>query len=329
MTEIYWKELVTNPNKYEVKNIKKFKDLDEVEFQCQICGKPFMMRGRVFKRRFDSDGYFRRMIFACQSPECLHKKKSMVGHSEAVREGQAKGAVVAARLKKGKTFEEMYGKEEAEKKLAKIRDARATQTGTEHDPRLGKKHSDCAKKKMSASKIKLWNSEEQTYIGCIMRKPVNYREFQQQLSVAQWSAPQYGTYVTGTLINWNTGVKERYDSSFELAYMEELNEKKVFWKKNTSTAIPFIDIDQQEHLYIPDIIIYKDAKCTKISRILEIKPECMVHKMKTVQLKLQALKSYCEENNLECGIITEKQLNMNRVKEIQNEHKRNKKKKAE
>ena len=325
--EIYWKDLIVNEKDKQKDSIRSFGELEELEFRCQLCGKPFKLQGRVFKRRFDRDGYFRRAVFACQSKECTHKKKSIVAKSAAVREGQARGAITASAMRKGKTFEELYGIEEAEKKLAKIRAARAAQTGTEHDPRLGKKHSISAKKKMSDHKKNLWQSKDKPYISPLSGEKVTYKQLHQHIGVLQWSASKYNFYITGIIENWHTGFGEKYDSSFERAYMEELNAKKLYWHKNTHIAIPFIDVDGQEHCYVPDILIYSDAEYKELKCILEIKPEAFIKKFETVQLKLKALLDYCQKENIIGGIITEKQLNMERVKELQNENKKNKQKK--
>lgn len=321
MTHIYWKDLVVNEKDKKKNSIWDFKEQDMVEFYCQICGKPFSLKGRVFKRRFDKNGYFNNIIFACQSKECVHKKKSMVGHSKAVLEGQKRGAIKAAALRKGKTFQELYGVEEAEKKLEKIRAARAAQTGTEHDPRLCKKHSEAAKIKMRKKKIDLWNNPEKIYTSPLTGEKVEYRMFQQHMSIKKWNAPNYNFYVTGTVENWYTKTKEKYDSSFERAYMEDLNKKKLFWHKNTFFGIPYIkNSDKKEHYYVPDIIIYTDNTFIDYAYLIEIKPEVFI---KANLDKLNALNVYCKKYGIKSGIITEKHLNMDRVKEIQNENKKN------
>ena len=217
MTEIYWKDLVTDKSRYDQDDIKKFKDKDIIEFKCQICGKPFEMRGRVFKRRFDADGYFRRVVFACQSKECIHKKKSMVTNLSSIKNGRIKAGQTMSNKVKGKTYEELYGVEEAEKKLLKIRSARAAQTGTEHDPRLGKKHSVSAKKKMSEHKKELMQSKEKKYKSRLSEDMLTLHEYHSETLMMVNNLGN--KYKWGKHENWFSKEVETYDSSYELAFI--------------------------------------------------------------------------------------------------------------
>lgn len=322
--EIYWKDLVTDKTKYSTEDIKSFKNKDVVEFKCQICNKPFSLRGEVFKRRFDSDGYFRRHVFACQSSECLHKKRSLVATSKEVCLGRIKAGQTQRELKKGKTFEELYGFEKSEIMKSKIRDARKAQTGTDHDPRLGKKHSDAAKIKMSESKIKLFNAEHKNYKSPLSGDYVDFRTFISHSVSLQQNAAKLDFYVTGSIENWKTKTEEYYDSSFELAYMEKLNSEQKFWHKNQKIFIHYLGLDGKRHVYIPDILLFKDSSFKDLECILEVKPKCFIEKFEIVRIKMEALSNFCLKRGIYCKFITEEDLDMDRVKEIQNENKKNK-----
>ena len=309
MKEIYWKDLVLDKNKYDIENVKEFKDKDEVEFQCQICGKSFTLKGRVFKRRFDSDGYFRRTIFACQSSECLHKKKSMVGHSEKVITGARKGSKIACDNKRGKTFEELYGAEEAEKKLAKIRKARAAQTGTEHDPRLGKKHSEESKKKMSENKKLLMQSSEKKYVSRITGDLITYKEYTEETLMLTNNLGN--KYKWGEFENWYSGKIEIYDSSYELAFMLKAKDNKIIYEKNTKFRLSY-QIDGVTHSYIPDFFTFEEGKSELILKsIVEIKSKYAKSnktEAKVLKEKLISLRNYCLDTGISGHIYFEDEL---------------------
>lgn len=306
--EIHWKDLIVNEKDKQKESIWSFRELEEIEFRCQLCGKPFKLQGRVFKRRFDKDGYFRRAVFACQSKECTHKKKSIVAKSAAVREGQARGAITASAMRKGKTFEELYGIEEAEKKLAKIRAARAAQTGTEHDPRLGKKHSISAKKKMSDRKKELLQSEEKKYSSRVSDELLTFRQYCEETLMLTNNLGN--KYKWGEYKNWFFKDLETYDSSYELAFMLKAEVEKTIYKKNTKFRLEY-KCNGEKHYYIPDFFIYDAKEPDKLISIIEVKA---IHikknedSMQNLKAKMRALKQYCNKNGLQCSLIFEKDL---------------------
>jgi hypothetical protein len=313
--------------------------------KCQICGNMFELKWEVFLRRFDADGYYRKGAFTCQNKMCKKIKKVQVLSEKGITQ---KGLIKLASLsksRKGRTFEELYSAEKAKEIKSKICLARAKQTGTEHDPRLGKKHTDEAKDKMKLSKKQHYRNDSiEKYLSPITGKLVTHRKFQAHSSTLRMNNPEKKyvspisgenvclklyirdaatkrwienpefcrkNYKTGYLKNWKTLKQEHYDSSFELCFMNELNATQAFWIKNTGTIrieYTHTSLNGKSKLYIPDFIIYTDSSFSTISEIVEVKPKRVFEGVPIVQHKFSELEKYCERIGAKARLVTEVEL---------------------
>jgi hypothetical protein len=95
-----------------------------------------------------------------------------------------------------------------------------------------------------------------------------------------------------------------YDSSWEAQsyqILEQMSEVKYYEICKFSIDYTFKD---NIHKYIPDILItYQDSK----QEIIEVKPLCFINDKRN-QAKFIVAKEYCEQNNIDFNIWTEKQL---------------------
>lgn len=112
-------------------------------------------------------------------------------------------------------------------------------------------------------------------------------------------------YKSGHFFSNKNNKKIHYRSSYENRYYKYLeNNSQVISYNTEAFSIQYIDLEGLKKNYIPDVLVkYQN----KTKELVEIKPKCFL-KDKMVILKLQALKNYCEENNLIAKIITEKEL---------------------
>lgn len=96
----------------------------------------------------------------------------------------------------------------------------------------------------------------------------------------------HGHHKKGYYISKITGNKERYDSSWELIKMKNLDKQKVYWTKLHNIVIPYF-IKGIKHHYVPDFLIE--------DRIVEeIKPKELALNQK---IKLKSGLKFCKYNN--------------------------------
>ena len=114
-------------------------------------------------------------------------------------------------------------------------------------------------------------------------------------------------YITGEFQSNKCNSYVPYRSSYELAYLEQLEkDENVINFQYEPISLKYTDIYNKERTYIPDfIVLYKDSSVV----ISEIKPEAML-KDYNVQAKKKAVLKYIEENipkdlNVSYKFITE------------------------
>lgn len=122
---------------------------------------------------------------------------------------------------------------------------------------------------------------------------------------------------TGYIKHWLLEKDQKFDSSFEELYYKKLNDEKIYWKNNLTIYIPYIHPkDNKKHYYVPDVLIYKDKEFEILETIVEVKPSEFVENpnnkkgeyYEITKRKLEALKNFCDINNLNYKVITEKHL---------------------
>ena len=115
-----------------------------------------------------------------------------------------------------------------------------------------------------------------------------------------------------------------YRSLLERRFMRycDLNDNVLFWASEELPIRYFNPIDKRYHRYFPDFVV---KMSTNKKYVIEIKPSRQVSKPKPPkkktksymresfeyiknQAKWQAAQSYCEDNDLEFKLITEKDL---------------------
>jgi len=114
--------------------------------------------------------------------------------------------------------------------------------------------------------------------------------------------PKRNYYKQGYYTSTITDEEEFYSSSYELKYMEILDNNGVFWTKKHKIIIPYIDDNMVSRYYIPDFLVenvYLD----------EVKPSNLVDSsIDNNHLKMEAARIWCQDNGLEFRVITEKEL---------------------
>lgn len=253
--------------------------------KCDNCGDIFWINKTVFKKRLCYTEYYEKCFgdtWFCMKDECTSVKKSLVCVDRMLQnQDSIEKRLAASKNRRGKTYEEQYGEEEAKRVKAVIKQKRKGQP----EPMLGKHHSDKAKLKMSLSKQELINS---------------HRYFNYTMKFSS----------KGSLLRWFDNKQLLYQSSYEKRYIELLNSNRLYFDRCEFT-IPYV-LDGINRLYIPDFLIYKDFTCISIDSIIEVKPKYALG-YKQVVLKLKALEDFCRYNNYKMVVITEDQLNENKV----------------
>lgn len=243
--------------------------------------------------------------------------------------------------RKGKTYEEQFGVEQAKIIKKKISDYRTTYQIGENEPHLGHKHSIQTKIKMSQRKKEFLQTEayKNKYVNPMTEEMINYYQWRSCIIKYTWKnktekerakirekvairfLKQDGIKKkhskTGKIKHWLLENEQIFDSSFEEAYFKKLNDEKKFWKKNKSIYIPYIHPkDNEKHYYCPDVLLYNDNKFLNLYAIVEVKPSEFILNpnnneglyYKITQVKLKELQKYCLNQKIESIIITEKDL---------------------
>ena len=108
---------------------------------------------------------------------------------------------------------------------------------------------------------------------------------------------------SGRLVNKSTGKTERYQSSWEKAYMEGANEGGVFYTRNHGIVISYVDDSGKPRKYVPDFFEAENR------RLVEIKPSRFVEKnVESTCAKIEAAKKFCTEKGWDFVVLTEREL---------------------
>lgn len=116
-------------------------------------------------------------------------------------------------------------------------------------------------------------------------------------------------YINGNFYSKKNGTNFPYKSSYELAYLQKLEEDvKVIRYMYEPFELGYVDMYNKNRKYIPDfMVLYSDSSVL----ITEIKPEAML-KDYDVQAKAKAAKAFIKDNypdiNIAYKFITEKDL---------------------
>lgn len=297
---------------------------------CDYCKKEFVLSSSQYaKRQYTKrkTGYDKNV---CQDKDCrklqrqdvikiMHRKNYKSGHYERLK-----------KERKGFSVVDLYGKEKAKIIRKQIRNARLRQA----DPRLGKKHSIQSKKKMSLSRRKFLKKNpnisknhglfmKQRYSNLSSREKAKYskRTQKQTLTIKRHS-------ISGFIEYWYGG-HTFYESSYELAYFLELNEKRSFWKKNTSFLVSYFDTKSGCLKYQkPDVLFYEEGVFIKLKKIVEVKPYDFLinpnhRESRYYQItkdKKEGLLKFGKEKGVEIGFITERELKPKFIREVIKRH---------
>lgn len=308
----------------------KYKKLHSIPSKCDCCGQIFWIRKDIFKKRLCYTEYYEKCfgdIWFCMSKECTSIKKSLVCTDRMLENPESiKKRKAFSKSRRGKTIEEIYGEESAKSCREKIHNSRTGKPG----PMLGRHHSEKSKLKMSLSKKELTSKGELNWTHPITNEPCTYRECI-NTKVSLWHKDEANRkdfarrVLEGQMRSWKdkkSVVNRWYDnepipcqSSYEEAYVKLLNDNKVYFDR-CSFILPYKFENRTRH-YSPDFEIYSDSSCTRVTHIVEVKPKIFLekdcHYTRKNLAKLEVLKSFCGYNNYIMVIITEEQLNENKI----------------
>jgi hypothetical protein len=260
--------------------------------QCSYCGKEIILSGRLLALRLKARYLPEKQ--SCPTGTTCHAKKqgeinqlrklegtcAHQGHHLTIEQKARYTQTMIARgryrenseRRLGIPLRELYG-DKGEEAIQKIREARRRQA----DPRLGKKHSLESRQLMSTKR---------------MGKHLSHG-------------------ITGDIKQWHNKLPQHFDSSLEYVVFCMMNIQGLFWEKNTTLRIPYMDDSGVVRWYIPDILIYSDGLYTQVIKVVEIKPQIYLDNpnsyfYKNVQTKAQVAKVYGIEHGWNYEFLTEK-----------------------
>jgi hypothetical protein len=321
-----------------------------VDIKCSYCKNLFSINLKdLLKTKINNKYSYKKTC--CKNNECF-KNNKRYSISEQTRLGQtsAKGHIVTENQKikwrnsvlksgklkdytnsrRGKTIEEIYGKDTACIVKEKIKKCRKLQK----EPHLGCKNSDESKKKMSESAYKKFKEyPELINTMNIARKKWrdSLTEEQRLYYIKKTIACVQAKYKYNNHPHWNyhkawwqfkNDKDQITQSSYEVDYMNILDSNKVNYKSNRIIYIPYISPkDNKLHYYVPDLLIY-DANFENIIGIREVKPYEFAYNpnnktgiyYKITKAKLNALSYYCNKHNYKYNIVTEEEIYGNKDK---------------
>ena len=309
---------------------KNAKGINSIPTICDCCHQIFWINKQTFKKRLCYTEYYEKCFgdtWYCSSKSCTSKKKAEVCKIKMLQsEESVKKRLAFAKSRKGKSYEDQYGIDKATSVKQVIKQKRAEQP----EPMLGKHHSDVSKLKMSLSKKELDSKGELNWINPITGKQCTYRA-RVTTKVSLWHKDEtnrksFATKVlSGQMRSWQknkTVVNRWFDSkpiicqsTYEVAYANLLNKNKIYYDR-CNFILPYKFKGVTRH-YNPDIEIYRDSDCSKVTHIVEIKPKVFLEKSceytRKNLAKLRVLKDFCRYNNYTMVIITEVELNENKI----------------
>lgn len=116
-------------------------------------------------------------------------------------------------------------------------------------------------------------------------------------------------YISGTFYSKKNDEKYAYKSSYELAYLEKLEQDTSILRfLYEPFEVAYVDSFNKNRMYRPDFMVLKEDGSILIT---EIKPEAMLEDY-DVQAKAKAAQKYIKDNykgiDIEYQFVTEKQL---------------------
>lgn len=289
----YYKQLIDKDLFEQTYNMKlddydlyaNTKGINQIPTICDNCHQIFWINKQTFKKRLCYTESYEKCFgdtWYCNRKECTNKKKSEVCKIKMLQsEDSINKRLEASKNRRGKTYEEQYGEEKAKEIKAVIKQKRKEQP----EPMKGKHHSDKAKLLMSLRKQELSSTCHYLHkLGNASRK--------------------------GYVKRWYDNKDIFYQSSYEKCYIELLNKQKQYYDRCT-IVLPY-EIDGVIRHYNPDFSIFNDRAHLHITHIIEVKPRAFTG-VKQVRLKLKALKDFCGYNNYKMMVITEEELNENKI----------------
>lgn len=315
-----------------------------IQINCNYCNNPFeiSLRTLLDRTHYSDFGYSK---LNCKNKQCEKDHKRFVIQKQTeLGKTSAQGHIVtkeqilrmletnknSEKVKKqsdnrrGKNFEEYYGKEKAKIIKDKIKYARSIQK----DPHLNCKNNQESKNLMSLKRLEFFKNNPNFSKEYGLKISKNYWSLTEEQRSKRRLASAKGRENSFSKRSRNWGYHkawwqkledkdQTYQSNYELTYYRLLDEQKIYYKTNYKIYLPYISpIDNEKHFYIPDVLIF-DSNWILIE-ITEVKPYEFAYNpnnnesiyYKITKEKLIVLKEYCILNNLKCNIITEKELNL-------------------
>lgn len=191
-----------------------------------------------------------------------------------------------------------YGKKRTKETKNKISIAnKGVKKSTEHKNKLSKTR----KEKCASGEIEPWNKGETKETDSRIAKCGEKQSITKKLNPEKYSGKNCGAYGKSSSKESGIGLKgyvldKFFRNSLEMRIFLYFYENDIKFKL-TKQRIKYVDKDEKEKTYLPDLEID--------GIIYEIKPKGML-KIEKIQFKLQVLEKYCFDNDLKYGIITEK-----------------------
>lgn len=267
-------KLIRNKNKFS-KNFGKINKSQVIEVICDDCGKSFKRVYSVQKKSF-----IRYKRDLCRS--CNLKEQYRIGERISSLTDYNKSE------ENHKTFEERFGKEKADKIKKKL----SEHSSGKNNPMYGKKeHTKGIVAFGKSCKGKTWEEIHGKELSDKLKKQMSEKNSGKNNPMYGKPSPQ------GSGNGWCGWYNNLFFRSIlELSFLiKNPNVKSAEYIK-----IPYKDYNGNERNYLPDFIDEVN--------LYEIKPSYLVDS-KENQLKFEAARVYCENNNLNFKIITDLDIN--------------------
>lgn len=296
------------------------KGINQIPTICDNCHQIFWVDRQTFKKRLCYTEVYEKCFgdtWYCNRKECTSKKKSEVCKIKMLQsEDSINKRLEASKNRRGKTYEEQYGEEKAKEIKAVIKQKRKEQP----EPMKGKHHSDKAKLLMSLRKQEIISKGELNWTNPITGEPCTYiEEVTTKAAITsskRLNIQRYGNSKKSYVKRWFDNELIFCQSSYEKHYAELLNINHIYYDK-CNFKIPYYD-GHHIRMYIPDFTLYLDDKLQHITHIVEVKPKKFLKNdgyfIQNINiLKLKALEDFCGYNNYKMMVITEDELNENKI----------------
>lgn len=292
-----------------------------VNLKCSFCGDLFELKILkpiiyILNRKYAKE------YASCKNEKCQSKLRSTInkiqtesGNASGLGphnmpdywyESHKKGCKRAGVKRKGKTIDELYGKNVADdvrRKMSEKNKKYVEKHG--HGPHI-QKHSSKTRKKMSQKKKEFFKEEaynkkypnpynENELVDWFTYNSLSSKYYHENLTEEERKErsiktietlnnkydfnkhPNWGYHTPWWREHYSEYVDyiydEAYQSKLELNYYKILDKYNVFYQNNKSIYLPYIHPkDNKTHYYVPDLLIFEDYRFNKIIEIIEIKP---------------------------------------------------------